>query len=660
LIGSDEHPFEKYLDTEKALIQISLMIQDESKPFTLDLIDYWDKCEAGASRLIRNGYRELPTIQDVLKGRLARGSNPRVIVENHFNETELRAIGHRHIGEMVATTGVVVSIAEPTTLLTQAMYRCEGCGWGTMEEVKGQFMPPAPKCEECGRPTAVDPMGGNKKTVQWIQVQEVFEDTPPNATPVNAKAVLGEALIDDANPGDRIHLVSIVRARRKKPNDANPDVELYLEVNSLKSDRDRGAEIELTDEDRRLLREVTADPEYISKLTRSIAPTLYDLEKEKLSIALQQCGGNIVNVDGERKRGSTHILLAGDPSMGKSKLLEWAAKMNPRSMKTTGPGSTAAGLTAATIRDEATGQYTLVAGAMVLADGGLVAADEFDKMRKEDRGAIHDAMEEQVIHVNKGGFNATMSSRCAILAACNPYGGQWNTSQTLIENIKNFPPALVARFDLIWIMINSQTVDEEMLRVRHVLKNRFHAGESKPPIDVETLRRLFAYARTITPRVDAEAETCIEEFYESVLRAGKKMGSTLMTMRMLEGIARLTEASAKLHLRETATVEDAELVIGLVRESLLQSGIDPMTGLVDANLLETGIPQNLRTRMDVYLEAVKRIRDMSIDHLAREEDVESTLVAKGFTAEEVVKIRDVLIRDGMIFFPRPRYVAIAA
>ena len=659
MIGSDEHPFEKYLDTEKALNQISLMMQDETQPFTLDLLDYWDKCEAGATRLIRNAYKELPLIREILKDRLARRIEPRVIVENHFNETELRAIGHRHIGEMVATTAVVVSIAEPTTLLTKAMYRCVECNWGTIVDVKGQFMPPAPKCGECGAQTAVDPMGGDRVTVQWIQAQEVFEDTPPNSTPVNAKAVLGEALIDDANPGDRIHLVSVVRARRKKPNDANPDVELYLEVNSLKSDRDRGADIELSDEDKRVLREITADPEYISKLTKSIAPTLYDLEKEKLSIALQQCGGNIVNINGERKRGSIHILLAGDPGEGKSMLLEWAAKMNPRSVKTTGPGSTAAGLTAATIRDEETGRYTLVAGAMILADGGLVSADEFDKMRKEDRGAIHDAMEGQVVRVNKGGFNATMNSRCAILAACNPYGGQWNTSQTLIENIKNFPPALVTRFDLIWIMINNRTVEEEMLRVRHVLKNRFHAGETHPPIDLETMRRLFAYARTITPHVDAEAEARIEEFYESVLQAGKSSGSTLMTMRMLEGIARLTEASAKLHLRETATVEDAELVIGLVRESLLQSGIDPVTGLVDASLLETGVPQNLRTRMDLYLDTLKKIRDMSIDHLAREEDVEATLIAKGLTGDEVKKIRGVLMRDGMIYEPRPRYLAIA-
>jgi DNA replicative helicase MCM subunit Mcm2 (Cdc46/Mcm family) len=297
---------------------------------------------------------------------------------------------------------------------------------------------------------------------------------------------------------------------------------------------------------------------------------------------------------------------------------------------------------------------------MILADLGTVCADEFDKMRKEDRGAMHDAMEEQVVRVDKGGFHATMNSRCALLAACNPYGGQWNTSQTLIENIKNFPPTLVTRFDLIWIMINNRTVEEEMLRVRHVLKNRFHPGESKPPIDLETMRRLFAYARTITPHVDAEAEARIEEFYESVLQAGKSSGSTLMTMRMLEGIARLTEASAKLHLREVATVEDAELVIGLVRESLLQSGIDPVTGLVDASLLETGVSQNLRTRLDTYLDTLKKIQDMSIDHWAREEDVEAALVAKGFTPKEVGKIRDVLMRDGMILFPKPRYVKIVA
>lgn len=219
------------------------------------------------------------------------------------------------------------------------------------------------------------------------------------------------------------------------------------------------------------------------------------------------------------------------------------------------------------------------------------------------------------------------------------------------------PPALVSRFDLIWVLTNDRTVDEEMLRVRHVLRNRFHAGDSLPPFSPETLRKLFAYAKTIRPRVGPEVEARIMDFYEMVLRAGKKAGSTMMTMRMLEGIARLTEASAKLHLREEATAEDADLVIRLVQESLMQSGVDPSTGRVDASLLETGVSKSLRGRMETYLSELLKIRGMSIDHLVRESDLESALIARGFTAEEVRKVQAVLSRDGTIFYPRPGYVA---
>ena len=472
------------------------------------------------------------------------------------------------------------------------------------------------------------------------------------------KVMLEETLIGLVNPGIMITLISVVKARRKKPNDSNPDVDLYLEVNNLKSESDQRLDVKLTEADIKNLRQMVAENGYLENLVRSIAPTLYGLENEKISVALQQCGGNIIEIDGEYKRGSIHVLLAGDAGEGKSKVLDWAVKMSPRNIKTVGPGATNAGLTAATIKDEDTGRYTLVAGAMILADGGLVAADEFDKMRKEDRGAMHSAMEEQTVNINKGGFNASMRSRCSILAACNPYGGQWNTSQTLLENIKNFPPALVTRFDLIWILINNRTVNEEMIRVRHVLKNRFHTGEVQPPYNLETLRKLFAYAKTITPKVSLETEKRIEEFYEEVLKAGKKTDSTLMTMRMLEGIARLTEASAKLHLREEAMVEDAELVIRLMKESLLQSGIDPITGLVDASMLETGVSSTLRGKMDSYLGMLHKIGDISFDYLVKEEDLESALVDKGFKAEEVKKIQGILMRDATIFSPRPHFIKI--
>jgi replicative DNA helicase Mcm len=658
MIGNEEHPFERYLDTEKALDQISRMMQNESYPFTINLLDYWDTSEVGAKRLIRNGYKELPILKSILRGRLAKESDPRIVIENYIEQTRLRDVNHNHIGQIVCTTAIVTSIAEPAIVLTTALYRCEVCNWTTTLKVKGQFMPPTPKCEECGLPTAVDPMGGEMKTVQWLSLQEVFEDTPPNSTPITMKSVLNEGILNSANPGERVFLISVVRGMQKRKNDANPDVDLYLEVNGLKAERDSNAEINLTDADRQQLKQIASDPDYIAKLTRSIAPSLHDLDKEKLSLALQQCGGNIIDIGDEHKRGSIHILMAGDPAQGKSKLLEWATAINPRGIKTVGPGSTAAGLTASTIRDEETGKYTLVAGAMVLADGAIVGADEFDKMRKEDRGAIHDAMEEQVVHVNKGGFNANLRSRCAVLAACNPYGGQWNTSQTLLENIKHFPPALISRFDLIWILTNDRTVKEEMTRVDHVLKNRFHTGEDHPPISEETLKKLFAYAKTFKPKVNMDAETKIRNFYEYAFSAGRISGSTMMTMRMIEGIARLTEASAKLHLREVATKEDADLIIELVRTSLLQSGVDPATGKVDMNVFETGISNNLREKMDLYLDTVKKIRDMSIDHLAREEDVEATLVAKGFTSEEVRKIQGVLMRDGLIYSPRPRLLSI--
>ncbi len=252
-------------------------------------------------------------------------------------------------------------------------------------------------------------------------------------------------------PGDRVTIYGILKADQKHIGTIMlTEFNIYLYANNYKKETKDFEDIKINEDDEKQIRELAKDPNIIKRLSKSIAPSIYGLEIIKTALVLQLFGGERkVMKDGTKIRGDIHILMVGDPGTAKSQLLRYMTMISPRSVFAFGKGSSAAGLTAAAVRDDfGEGRWTLEAGALVLADNGFVAIDELDKMDDRDTASMHEAMEQQSVTISKAGIMATLKSRCSILAAANPKFGRYDPLKSITEQI-DFPPPLLSRFDII-------------------------------------------------------------------------------------------------------------------------------------------------------------------------------------------------------------------
>ncbi|HET7324843.1 MAG TPA: minichromosome maintenance protein MCM, partial [Halococcus sp.] len=372
-----------------------------------------------------------------------------------------------------------------------------------------------------------------------------------------------------------------------------------------------------------------------------------------------------------------HMLLIGDPGTGKSVLLQYIRNIAPRSVYTSGKGSSSAGLTAAAVRDDFGDgqQWTLEAGALVLADQGIAAVDELDKMRPEDRSAMHEALEQQTISVSKAGINATLKSRCSLLGAANPKYGRFDQYESIGEQI-DLEPALISRFDLIFTVTDTPDPERDADLAEHILRTNY-AGELHtqrteqtaanvsqsevdavtdtvaPEIEPDLLRKYIAYAqRNCFPTMTEEAKEAISDFYVDLRAEGADDDAPVpVTARKLEALVRLAEASARVRLADTVEIEDAERVIEIVRSCLRDIGVDPETGEFDADIVETGTSKTQRDRIKNVKALISEIED-EYDAGAPVEEVldraEETGMERSKAEHEIEKLR----RQGEVYEPQ--------
>jgi replicative DNA helicase Mcm len=512
---------------------------------------------------------------------------------------------------------------------------------------------------------------------QKLRIQESPEGLRGGEQPQSMDIDVVDDLSGKVAPGDRVILNGILRSVQREVRGVKHTLfDIFLECNSIEIAEKEFEEVDIAEKDEEMIRALARDEHLFRKVIHSIAPTIYGNEDVKEAIALQLFGGIMKEMpDSSHLRGDIHILLVGDPGIAKSQLLRYVVKISPRGIYTSGKSSTSAGLTATAVKDEfGDGRWTLEAGALVLADMGVAAVDELDKMAKEDRSALHEAMEQQTISVAKAGITATLRSRCALLGAANPKMGRFDQWSPISDQI-NMPPSLLSRFDLIFVMTDQpeQTRDEAI--AGHILKAH-SVGELivrqaknplpgidqeyierelqpvKPPIEPELLRKYIAYSkRTCYPILSEEAKKTLVEYYLRLRNLADPSKPVPVTARQLEALVRLAEAGARMRLSDTIEKEDADRVVRIVDSCLRQVAYDPKTGVFDIDKVVTGIPKQTRDLIRAIKEAVRTLGGES-GNRAPLQAVVDVVISQGFERERIQKQIDDLLRQGEAIEPR--------
>jgi len=546
----------------------------------------------------------------------------RARIANFPVQRSLRQINSEVITKMTSVSGMVVRASEVKPLAKEVTYKCLDKHISKFTLIDGMSLDNAVKCQTPKCPhknLAIVPEASRFIDFQIVRLQELPEDLPPGQLPHYVSVNMKQDLVDFARPGDRIILTGIVRIEQERisgvDKSASALYRLRMDGNNIEFLGGRGVKSsrrtereQISPDEEKIVKSLAKNTDIYSRLIDSFAPHIrgHKLFKEAILLLIVGSTQRALS-DGTKVRGDINIFLVGDPGTAKSEMLKFCARIAPRGLYTSGRGSTAAGLTAAVVRDTS-GIFMLEAGAVVLGDQGLVCIDEFDKMRPEDRSALHEVMEQQSASIAKGGIVATLNARTSILAAANPIYGKYDPFKNIHENV-NLPIPLLTRFDLIFVVRDIPTPQQDRDIAQHILSQHGTYGtDTTSLVDIDILTKYLAYAKRIDPVLTKEAESKIMEFYlkmRSVEGEDKEKMITI-TPRQLEGLIRLSTARAKLLLKNQVEGEDAERAIYLFNEMLKNSGVDVNTGKVDIGVLQ-GRPRSEVGKLAMFMEVLKSL-----------------------------------------------------
>lgn len=589
---------------------------------------------AHAKALLQNPVKEIIAMQlalkeqvDTLDASYAKQFNNKFFVgiEGSFgaNHVTPRGLSARLLGQMVMVEGIVSKCTLIHPKVVKSVHYCpatEASLERSYRDVTSLDGVPTgavyPKEDDNGNKLVTEYGLSVYKNHQRITIQEMPERAPTGQLPRSVDAIIDDDLVDSCKAGDRIQIMGIFRAMPSKKGGVTTGVfKTVLLANNVRS-LEKGTKAPvLTDKDVRNINKVARGKNGLHPfdlLSQSLAQSIYGNSEIKKGLLCLLLGGEEKNLKrGGHIRGDVNILMVGDPSCGKSQMLRFVQNISQHCLTTTGRGSSGVGLTAAVTTDQDTGERVLEAGAMVLADRGIVCIDEFDKMSDLDRVAIHEVMEQQTVTISKAGIHTSLNARCSVLAAANPVYGRYDPYQTPMENI-GLPDSLLSRFDLLFIMLDKMEPETDRKLADHVLRSHTFrkTGETDgQPLEIDSsadvivtedpnnvdvrdtpmfathnvqlkgkrkrndqkllslefCKKYIMYCKAnCHPVLTAEAAGFIAERYAALRSKETDSKSLPVTARTLECMIRLSTAYAKSRLSNTVEQEDAENALTLV------------------------------------------------------------------------------------------------
>ncbi len=589
----------------------------------------------------------------------------RVRLVNYPLQRSLRQINAETIGNIASVSGMVVRASEVKPLAKELVFVCPDEHQTKVVQLRGMdvkipIVCDNPSCKH--RDFELKPEASKFIDFQILRLQELPEDLPPGQLPHYIDVTIRQDLVDNARPGDRIILTGIVRVEQESiagiTRGHSGLYRLRIEGNNIEFLGGRGSKTsrkivreEVSPEDEKMIKTLSESPNIYQRLIDSFAPHIQgqSLIKEAILLLIVGSTQRLLG-DGSKIRGDINVFLVGDPGTAKSEMLKFCARIAPRGLYTSGRGSTAAGLTAAVVRDK-TGIMMLEAGAVVLGDQGLVCIDEFDKMKPEDRSALHEVMEQQSASIAKGGIVATLNARTSILAAANPMYGKYDPFKNITENV-NLPIPLLTRFDLIFVVRDIPGREKDEKIARHIIELHTPQGTDKRSvIDVDTLTKYLSYAKRSSPDLTKEAEEKILQYYLQMRNVESEEMITV-TPRQLEGIIRLSTARARLLMKDKVEEEDAERAIFLIQSMLQDAGVDVNTGKVDLGVLQ-GRPRSEVSKMQLFMDILKSMEGDNKVAVEERSFVKELQKTEKFTEEEARNYIRRMLREASIYESKP-------